>query len=146
MSLVDYASSSEDDEEKEKVEEENEDDQRQKEPYPPSDSQNRNLMASSNLQSDSASSSSTMPLDKLPDASLLLNLPAFPSNLMNAGDHSSRVEAAMAESTSRKRESNGSAFPYRQSKLPRGNVPNSKSIPDTLGGTLVPPQLRGATW
>ncbi|KAG9459361.1 hypothetical protein H6P81_003869 [Aristolochia fimbriata] len=142
MSLVDYASSSEDEEEKETVQEENEDGKQQKEPLPPPDSQSRNLTESSNHQSDGASSSSVLP-EKLPDASLLLNLSAFPSNLMNPGDHSSRVTAAMAESVSRKREPNGLAFPHQQSKLPRGNMPNSKSTPDTLEGMLIPPQLRG---
>ncbi|KAF7836117.1 putative glycerol-3-phosphate dehydrogenase [NAD(+)] 1, cytosolic [Senna tora] len=82
-------------------------------------------------------------IEKLPDASLLLNSPAVSSNLMNASDHSSRVAAALAENASRKRDSNGLASSTLRSKVPRGNLPPSRSVPDTSGGMLVPPQLKG---
>lgn len=80
---------------------------------------------------------------ELPDASLLLNSPTLSSNLMNASDHSSRVAAAQAENASRKRDSNGLASSTLRSKVPRGNLPSSRNIPDTSDGMLVPPQLRG---
>lgn len=89
---------------------------------------------------------STLPppsLKKLPDVSHLLASPPLPSNQMIGTNHSSRVAAAMAESASRKRESNGSAFPFPRSKLPRGQLLHSRNIPDTSGGQLIPPQLRG---
>ncbi|KAG8391170.1 hypothetical protein BUALT_Bualt01G0159900 [Buddleja alternifolia] len=80
---------------------------------------------------------------KLPDASFLLDSPAVPSNLLNALDHSSRVAAAMAESAARKRELNGSPATYPRSKVPRGTLPHSKRVPDTVDGRLLPPQLTG---
>lgn len=82
-------------------------------------------------------------LEKLPDASLLLNSPAVSSNLMNASDHSTRVAAALAENALRKRDSNGLAPSTLRSKVPRGNLPPSRNVPDTSSGVLVPPQLKG---
>jgi hypothetical protein len=66
------------------------------------------------------------------------------SSLLTSSDHSSRVAAAMAENASRKRDSNGSAsalLPRR--KVPRGTLPHSRNVPDTVRGVLVPPQLSG---
>lgn len=79
----------------------------------------------------------------LPDASFLLNSPVVPSNQVNASDHSSRVAAAMAESAARKRDLNGSPAGYPRSKVPKGTLPHSKSVPETVGGRLLPPQLAG---
>ncbi|KAK6137124.1 hypothetical protein DH2020_029133 [Rehmannia glutinosa] len=81
---------------------------------------------------------------KLPDASFLLNLTAVPSNLLNSSDHSSRVAAGMAESVARKRELNGSAASVPRNKVPKGTLPHSKGVPDTVGGRSVPPQLAGS--
>lgn len=58
-------------------------------------------------------------------------------------DHASRVAAAMAESSTRKRDSNGLTSTLPRSKLPKGNLPHSKNVLDTAGGLLVPPQLSG---
>ncbi|XP_022896586.1 uncharacterized protein LOC111410468 isoform X1 [Olea europaea var. sylvestris] len=80
---------------------------------------------------------------KLPDASLLLDSPALPSHLMTASDHSSRVAAAMAEGASRKRDLNGSPASHLRGKVPKGTLPYSKNVPDTVGGNLLPPQLTG---
>lgn len=81
---------------------------------------------------------------KLPDASLLLNSPMMSPQLAHATNHSSRVAVAMAESESRKRDLNGkSSSSYTRSKVPRGSLPHSKSIPETVGGHLLPPQLAG---
>lgn len=88
--------------------------------------------------------SSEQSIERLPDASLLLNSPAMSSSLFNSSDHSSRVAAAMAENATRKRDSNGSAsalLPRR--KVPRGTLPRSRNVPDTVSGVLVPPQLSG---
>ncbi|XP_039002530.1 uncharacterized protein LOC120128995 isoform X1 [Hibiscus syriacus] len=88
-------------------------------------------------------------LEKLPDASMLLNSSAF---LFTSGnDHASMVAAAMADNMSRKRDSKGmmgsgssnSVTPLPRAKLPRATLTHSKNVPDTGGGTLVPPQLRG---
>ncbi|XP_057976803.1 uncharacterized protein LOC131163956 isoform X5 [Malania oleifera] len=97
-----------------------------------------------NQQPDSTLHSS-MPssLEKLPDASLLLNSPAISSSLASHSDHASRVAAAIAQSASRKRESNGLVSNFPLSKVPRGTLPHSRNVPDTEGGLLVPPQLRG---
>ncbi|KAI3900827.1 hypothetical protein MKW92_038406 [Papaver armeniacum] len=62
---------------------------------------------------------------------------AFSSHQMSGNDHSSRVAAAMAESSSRKRESKGSASTNPRSKFPRGNLPNTKSFPDTGRSNVV---------
>ncbi|RWR74731.1 anion exchange protein 3 isoform X1 [Cinnamomum micranthum f. kanehirae] len=149
MSLVDYASSSDEEEEEvkqAKEEEENKDPKQPESPLPPpQDSQNHQSVISSSFQQSNTSSHSSDPsIEKLPDASMLLNSPTFSSHQMSSDDHSSRVAAAMAESASRKRESNGSMLPPR-SKLPKGNLLYSRKVPvpDTVGGLLVPPQLRG---
>lgn len=87
---------------------------------------------------------SSLPLEeKLPDASLLLDAPTVSSNLMSASDHFSRVAAAQAENASRKRDSNGMASSTVRSKVPRGNLPHSRNVPETSGGTLLPPQISG---
>lgn len=62
---------------------------------------------------------------------------------MNTSDHSSRVAAALAENVSRKRDSNGLASSALRSKVPRGNLPPSRNVPDTSGGMLLPPQIKG---
>ncbi|ESQ41291.1 hypothetical protein EUTSA_v10014938mg [Eutrema salsugineum] len=81
-------------------------------------------------------------LPQLPDALLLLESPTLTQ--LSGGDHASVVAAAMAESALRKRDLNvkSSSLP-RRSKLPRGNLPHSKNIPETLSNVLVPPQLKG---
>ncbi|KAK7243636.1 hypothetical protein RIF29_38442 [Crotalaria pallida] len=139
MSLVDYASSSDDDvpEPSTKVE-----------PQRPqhNDSLPRNQTKSeSSLDQQPGKNprSSMLSVEKLPDVSLLLNSSAVSSNLMNASDHSSRVAAALAENASRKRDSNGMASSSVRGKVPRGNLPHSRSVPDTSGGMLVPPQISG---
>lgn len=82
-------------------------------------------------------------MEKLPDASLLLNSPALSSNLINANDHSTRVAAALAENVLRKRDSNGMASSTIRSKVPRGNLRPSRNVPETAGGLLLPPQISG---
>ncbi|CAN8256466.1 unnamed protein product [Cochlearia groenlandica] len=84
-------------------------------------------------------------ISKLPDALFLLESPRLAH--ASGRDHASVVAAAMAESALRKRDfdlksSSSSSLP-RRSKLPRGNLPHSKNIPETLRNTLVPPQLKG---
>ncbi|XP_058107271.1 uncharacterized protein LOC131250895 [Magnolia sinica] len=144
MSLVDYASDEDSDiAEDEKDDEEEEEERNKSDDRQDSDSQNQSLISSSHQQSDGASHSSTSPIEKLPDASLLLDSPSLPSHQVSSSDHYSRVAAAMAESASRKRESNGSMSSHPRSKHPRGNLPHSRNVPDTVGGRLVPPQLRG---
>ncbi|KAG1338586.1 anion exchange protein 3 [Cocos nucifera] len=150
MSLVDYDASSseeeeeigEDDEEQEKKRAES-GDPPSAPPPPPPPPQDESPRPSSSQHSNVASPLPPPSLEKLPDVSHLLASPLLPSNQMIGTDHSSRVAAAMAESASRKRESNGSAFPFPRSKLPRGQLPHSRNIPDTSGGQLIPPQLRG---
>ncbi|KAF5188117.1 hypothetical protein FRX31_022295 [Thalictrum thalictroides] len=97
-------------------------------------------ISSSNLPSDNVSTST---VERLPDASMLLNSPAFSSHQMSGSDHYSRVSAAMAESASRKRESNGTLSSHQRNKFPRSNLPHSRNLPETVGGLLVPPQLSG---
>lgn len=82
-------------------------------------------------------------MEKLPDASLLLDSPTVSSNLMSASDHSSRVAAALAENALRKRDSNGMASSAVRGKIPRGNLPHSRNVPETASGLLVPPQISG---
>ncbi|XP_077218741.1 uncharacterized protein LOC143852952 [Tasmannia lanceolata] len=144
MSLVDYAPSSDEDE----AEISEEEDKKESDPPPLRSSPNpdfhtQSLIASSHQQSGSASHSSEPSIEKLPDASLLFESPDFLSHQVSAGNHSSRVTAAKAESASRKRESNGSVFSRPSTKHPRGNMPHSRNLPDTVGGLLVPPQLNG---
>ncbi|GKU92236.1 hypothetical protein SLEP1_g5993 [Rubroshorea leprosula] len=139
MSLVDYASSSDDDDEPAAGEE-----RREQPPSPPLKHEpllppNPQASRSSTNQ---GSDSSPASIEKLPDASLLLNSPSIP--VVSGSDHASRVAAALAESASRKRDSNGlQSNLLPRPKLPRGALPHSKGIPDTVGGMLVPPQLSG---
>uniref|UniRef100_G3MLK6 Uncharacterized protein n=1 Tax=Amblyomma maculatum TaxID=34609 RepID=G3MLK6_AMBMU len=145
MSLVDYADSSsdqDDDTDKEAaaaaavaaaVEEEIKKQQQEEEEMPP-------VAPPSSRPSASVSPLPPPMIERLPDASLLLASPSFSSHQTVGTDHSSRVAAAMAASESRKRHHNGSAFPSTRSKLPRGQLPHSRNVPDT---SLIPPQLRG---
>ncbi|KAL0291418.1 UNVERIFIED_CONTAM: hypothetical protein Scaly_2637500 [Sesamum calycinum] len=163
MSLVDYAASSDEDEpqspareqENEQVKEYPEERHRSGVPAPDPSSapppdedpvrarsrNSSNLQPTSSKQTDIVSNQSSEL--KLPDASFLLNSPVVSSNLLNASDHSSRVAAAMAESAARKRDLNGSSGTYPRSKVPKGTLPHSKSVPDTGDGRLLPPQLAG---
>ncbi|KAK9169816.1 hypothetical protein Syun_001956 [Stephania yunnanensis] len=79
---------------------------------------------------------------KLPDASLLLNSPTLPSHQVSGNNHSSRVEAAI-EKNERKRELNASASSLPHGKLPKGNLPHLKNTSSSVVGLLVPPQLSG---
>ncbi|XP_043690542.1 uncharacterized protein LOC122641394 isoform X1 [Telopea speciosissima] len=154
MSLVDYASSSEDDdaevreegegEERGGTEAEGLEERKEEEPLPSAvNSHNRRTISPSHQQPASASHLPAPSIENLPDASLLLSSPAFVSQQMSGTDHYSKVAAAMAESTSRKREVNGSASSHLQSKLPRRDSPHPRNVPDTASGLLVPPQLSG---
>ncbi|KAJ0978003.1 hypothetical protein J5N97_013477 [Dioscorea zingiberensis] len=148
MSLVDYDSSSAEEEGDEELREEGGAKQEEKQerdelspPLLPPTPHNR-LAPSSLQQSNSAHSSSLPSMEKLPDASLLLSSPPFSSYQLIGNDHS-RVVPAMAESVSRKRESNGTGFPHPRNKIPRASLPHSRNVPDTVGGLLIPPQLNG---
>ena len=77
-------------------------------------------------------------ISNLPDASMLLNSLAVG---LSGSDHASRVSAAMAENASRKRELNAGSS--RSGKVARGNLVATRNVPDTGGGLLVPPQLKG---
>ncbi|KAI3905616.1 hypothetical protein MKX01_036525 [Papaver californicum] len=149
MSLVDYASSSDDEDGniRDKQHDGNDDvaehGKSQSSVVFQAHHHNQRSISSSHQPPESSSQSLARPIEKLPDASLLLDSAAFSSHQMSGNDHSSRVAAAMAESSSRKRESKGSASTNLRSKFPRGNLPNTKSFPDTVGGALVPPQLKG---
>ncbi|KAM1263501.1 hypothetical protein ACFX15_027969 [Malus domestica] len=140
MSLVDYPSS-DDDVSEEEVRENKENEPQQQlprdDPRP-----HTQLVVSSYQQPESSAPASAPSIQQLPDASMLLNSPVSSSNMLSGGDHSSRVASAMAESSSRKRE-NAFASSDPRNKVPRGNLPHSKNVPDTVGGLLVPPQLRG---
>ncbi|XP_052726464.1 uncharacterized protein LOC108332518 isoform X2 [Vigna angularis] len=141
MSLVDYASSSDDDV-PEPTEEERKKEEEPQPPPPPPRSQTK-AGSSSNQQLEDKTHSSRTLVEKLPDASLLLDAPTVSSDLMSASDHFSRVAAAQAENASRKRDSNGMASSTVRSKLPRGNLPHSRNVPETSGGMLLPPQISG---
>ncbi|KAJ7982275.1 Glycerol-3-phosphate dehydrogenase [Quillaja saponaria] len=143
MSLVDYASSSDDDVPEVGEEHEEEPEVPKEDQQPPASprTQVRSGLSSNQLL-ESISHSSPPLIEKLPDASLLLNSPTV-SNLMNASDHSSRVAAAMAENDSRKRDSNGLPSSNIRHKVPKSNLPQSRKVPDTVDGMLVPPQLSG---
>ncbi|KAK2386219.1 hypothetical protein QL285_060138 [Trifolium repens] len=146
MSLVDYASSSDDEDvpepSKESPKEKEKPQRHSPQPQPPSQTLTKSGSSSNRLLENKPHSSSPL-VEKLPDASLLLSSPTVSSSPMNASDHSSRVAAALAENASRKRDSNGKASSAIRSKVPRGNPPHSKNIPETAGGMLVPPQLSG---
>ncbi|KAL2478340.1 uncharacterized protein Fot_47354 [Forsythia ovata] len=159
MALVDYASSSDEDEPRIKGEEEEEQVVKEiqgpqekrcrfQDPSsvpPDNDSTHFHKSSGSSLtkQTEKFSNQPESSGLKLPDASLLLDSPALQSHLATASDHSSRVAAAMAESASRKRDLNGSSASHLRSKVPKGNLPHSKNVPDTVGGHLIPPQLTG---
>ncbi|XP_057458525.1 uncharacterized protein LOC130749221 [Lotus japonicus] len=151
MSLVDYASSSDDDvpePTRHKEEEPPQPLQRNSPQPPPQPPPSRTQIKYGSspgqpLENKPHSSASSSSVEKLPDASLLLNSPFVSSNLVSASDHSSRVAAALAENASRKRDSNGMASSTVRNKAPRGNLPHSKSVPETTSGLLVPPQISG---
>ncbi|PKU74240.1 uncharacterized protein LOC110099582 isoform X1 [Dendrobium catenatum] len=161
MSLVDYASSSEDEE----VEEDQEPqhykqdtrDERQVEKERPNESAAAATVPLQfpQCQPKSSSSHSTyrhpdvvipsnaISMEKLPDASILLSSPSFSPQQYAGTDHSSRIASTIPEIASRKREPNGSGFIHPPNKHPRGNLPHSRNILDTVSGTLIPPQLKG---
>ncbi|XP_020224219.1 uncharacterized protein LOC109806257 [Cajanus cajan] len=147
MSLVDYASSSDDDvsepTEEEELNKEEEPQRRSPPPQPLPPRTQTKSGSSSDQQLENKPHSSSHSVEKLPDASFLLNAPAVSSNLMSASDHFSRVAAAQAENASRKRDSNGMASSAVRSKVPRGNLPHSRTVPETGGAMLFPPQISG---
>ncbi|KAL1535092.1 hypothetical protein AAHA92_31187 [Salvia divinorum] len=146
MSLVDYADSSDEDEPQnsaaaqEKIEQLQENLEKRPTPDPLQSRVSTSLSPPPIKESGKVPDQS--PVFKLPDAAFLLDSPVVPSQL-NAPDHSSRVAAAMAESAARKRDLNVSAVSYPRNKVPRGVLPNTKSVPETVGGHLLPPQLSG---
>ncbi|KAL7617174.1 hypothetical protein Lser_V15G03664 [Lactuca serriola] len=138
MSLVDYASSDEEDEAVLREEGRNNDNlvislpnQAHEQTHPPNEK------------------STKLPVQqqpepfKLPDASFLLNSPSLPSNMSGNYDHSSRVAAAIAQNASRKRDTKETTTSNPRGKIPRGNLPHSKNVPETARGLLRPPQLSG---
>ncbi|XP_010547317.1 PREDICTED: uncharacterized protein LOC104819111 [Tarenaya hassleriana] len=138
MSLVDYDVSSSDDD----------DDRKEKPPCPQTEASPAPYVARTVLKPKSSPAkqedSSGLPppmIEKLPDASLLLNSPTIP--LVSGNDHASRVAAARAESALRKRDRNGHPSSLPRSKLPKGKLAHSKNIPETVGSLLLPPQLKG---
>ncbi|EOA21712.1 hypothetical protein CARUB_v10002149mg [Capsella rubella] len=132
MPLVDYDDSSSDDD----VLAAEEQDANQKQPLPQPQRQPSPLPPNRKRCEQKES------VEKLPDALLLLESPTL--SQVTGSDHASVVAAAMAESTLRKRDLNGNASSLpRRPKVPRGNLPHSKNIPDTMGNVLVPPQLKG---
>ncbi|KAI4323476.1 hypothetical protein L6164_023075 [Bauhinia variegata] len=142
MSLVDYDSSSDD--EAPEFRDEHIEVLRVPDPSPPSITRTQDKSGpSSNQQPEETLRSSLPSIEKLPDASFLLNSPVVSSGLMNASDHSSRVAAAMVENASRKRDSNGLASSTIHRKVPKGDLPPSRNAPDTAGGMLLPPQISG---
>ncbi|KAJ8900405.1 hypothetical protein K2173_025045 [Erythroxylum novogranatense] len=148
LSLVDYASSSSDDDvEEDTIEQETRNDTKQvakREPSPPkmpTTDRRSGLASDEQVRLQNNAHPSVTPVMKLPDASLLLNSPSV--SPMNGSDHASRVSAAMAENASRKRESNGLSSSLPRNKIPKGTLRQTKSVPDTVGGLLVPPQLSG---
>ncbi|KAK4787188.1 hypothetical protein SAY86_011021 [Trapa natans] len=144
MSLVDYASSSDEEKEEEKEEKTEIAEVPKQEPAPaPSATviqQTGPAATSSDKQQDNAAYNKT--IEKLPDVSLLLNTP-LTSTILSSGDHASRVAAAIAESSSRKRNSNVLSSSAPAEKLHRGTLARVKNVPETGGGLLVPPQLSG---
>ncbi|XAR54416.1 hypothetical protein NMG60_11029532 [Bertholletia excelsa] len=150
MSLVDYASSDDDEAGAEVREEENreslqvpkEEPEVPKHDQPPPLPPQKQRSLSSNEQPGNSHSSEPS-LVKLPDASVLLSSPNLSSQMVSGPDHSSRVAAIMAERASRKRQANELSSALPRSKSPKGNLRHSRSVPDTAGGLLVPPQLRG---
>ncbi|KAK9912960.1 hypothetical protein M0R45_036792 [Rubus argutus] len=146
MSLVDYASSDDDvSEEENRENKENEPAQvpMDDDPQPPTTRPRTQSVVSSYQRPESTAHSSAFSVEKLPDASQLFDSPEFSPNMLSGNNYSSRVAAASAESASRKRESGSFVSPTPRSKVPRGNLPHSRNVPDTVGGMLVPPQLSG---
>ncbi|XP_030532207.1 uncharacterized protein LOC115742210 [Rhodamnia argentea] len=156
MSLVDYdASSDEDVSEDEDNEEQVEEEETGRKPEAPKPRlaqsqpsplplpQIRESSYASDHQLETTAGSPAPPIEKLPDASLLLDAPAGLASPLSSGDHASRVAAARAESALRKRESHSLSSSVPRSKMPRGTLPHMKNVPDTVDGLLVPPQLSG---
>ncbi|KAJ6714017.1 hypothetical protein OIU85_025622 [Salix viminalis] len=142
MSLVDYASSSDEDVPDNIEEEEEQDPQEPKPQNEPQVAKPQNKQSSGlSLSRPQVAGPGPLPsISRLPDASMLLNTPTV--GLAGSGsDHESRVSAAMAENASRKRELNVRSS--RSGKVARGNLIANKNVPDTGGGLLVPPQLKG---
>ncbi|KAF4352690.1 hypothetical protein G4B88_009764 [Cannabis sativa] len=125
MSLVDYASS-DDDDDVVPVDPVGEDDKAQPQGPQPRPSQNQFTEPSEKPEPE---------IVKLPDASELLNSSEF--------SYSSLSGQSASSSSSRKRDPVGLASSLPRSKVPKGSLSHSKSVPDTVGGILVPPQLRG---
>ncbi|KDP37502.1 hypothetical protein JCGZ_05941 [Jatropha curcas] len=149
MPLVDYASSSDDDVSEDREEEEP---NPQNEPQlpkhgPASPTIPPNNHSGGGRYGIASHAPPTASTEKLPDASLLLNSPTVSfvtgTGTRTGTDHTSRVAVAMAESASRKRESNGLSSTSPRNKVPKGNLPHTKNVPDTVGSVLVPPQLSG---
>ncbi|XP_047981208.1 uncharacterized protein LOC125222565 isoform X2 [Salvia hispanica] len=133
MSLVDYADSSDEDEPQNPDAAQEKIEQIQEKPPAPDHLQSRvstTLSPPPSKQSGKVPDQS--PVLKLPDVAFLLDSPVVPSQL-NAPDHSSRVAAAMAESAARKRDLNVSAGSYPRNKVPKRMLPNTKSVPETVG-------------
>ncbi|KAM6595120.1 hypothetical protein CsatA_002823 [Cannabis sativa] len=126
MSLVDYASS-DDDDDIVPVDPVGEDDKAQ--PQGPQPRPNHN-------QFTEPSEKPEPEIVKLPDASELLNSSEFSYSSLSG-------QSASSSSSSRKRDPVGLASSLPRSKVPKGSLSHSKSVPDTVGGILVPPQLRG---
>ncbi|KAI6675940.1 hypothetical protein NL676_036736 [Syzygium grande] len=156
MSLVDYDASSDEDfsdvedkEEQGEVEGTGKDPEAprpqlaQPQPSPPPLPQTRGSSYASDHQLETTAGIPAPPVEKLPDASLLLDGPAGLPSPLSGDDHASRVAAARAESALRKRESHSLSSSVPRNKVPRGTLPNLKNVPDTVGGLLVPPQLSG---
>ncbi|KAI3425601.1 uncharacterized protein J3R85_010121 [Psidium guajava] len=156
MSLVDYdASSDEDVSDVEDIEEQGEEEGTgknpeapkpqlgQSQPSPPPLPQTRGSSYASDHQLETTAGLPAPAIEKLPDASSLLDAPAGLASPLSGGDHASRVAAARAESALRKRESHSLSSTVPRSKVPRGTLPHMKNVPDTVGGLLVPPQLSG---
>ncbi|XP_022864741.1 uncharacterized protein LOC111384654 [Olea europaea var. sylvestris] len=148
MALVDYASSSEDDEPRIEAGQEQEQVKVTEEKlFQSQDDHSTRFRKSSGLsltkKTEKISNQPECSELQLPDASLLLDSPAFSSHLVTDSDHSSRVGVAMAENASRKRALNCSPASHVRSKVPKGTLPPPKNVPDTVGGHLLPPQLTG---
>ncbi|KAM3354456.1 hypothetical protein ACQJBY_025250 [Aegilops geniculata] len=73
------------------------------------------------------------PSSDLPDIADLFDSPSIPN----------RGSAGMMGSSSRKRESNGSAIQDPRSKFPRAQSTQSRGTRNAAASTLVPPQLSG---
>lgn len=159
MSLVDYASSSEDEEfgedkelqpnkggkEDRRVEKSEPDESAAPSTAPPlfPSQPKTTYLSSTHHHPDVVMPSPSLSMEKLPDASVLFSS-SFSQHQYVGTDHSSRITVSIAENASRKREQNGPTFSHlRNNKHPRGNLPHSRSIPETVSGSLIPPQLKG---